>query len=144
MSTIISFTTRIWSDNLDFRNEGRIWVNDFFDFVEEKKSSYGTFLFHAINASPDRDIIFSEYLHVITFFSLLGKLDIIKFVFKLKCKDSTKYLMKNDWDCLLNIMLSNEKIQYPRHGALQAFDKHASTDVHGTKILFFEDFQRVS
>lgn len=129
---------------MDFRNKGAISINDFFDHVQETKSVYGTFLFRTVNVSPDKYISFSEYLHVITFFSLLGKLDILKMVFKVECKNNTTYLLLDDWICLLDTMLSNEKIQYPKKGALKAFHRHASTDVHGTKLLFFNDFQRVS
>ena len=83
-------------------------------------------------------------MHVVIYFSLLGKLDVLKMIFKLKCKDNTNHLLRNDWESLVDIMLSNESVQYSRKAAIAAFDIHASSDVHGTRILFFDDFRNVS
>lgn len=52
--------------------------------------------------------------------------------------------MREDWESLINTMLSNETVQYSKKGAIEAFDRRASSDVHGIKILFFHDFRKVS
>lgn len=135
---------RIWTQSLDFRSEEAVSIYDFFDHVQEKKSPYGIWLFNAVSVSPDRTINFSEYIHVVTYFSFLGKLDVMKIIFKFKCNGDTTHLLKEDWISLIDDMLSNESVQYSKKGAIIAFDKHASSDVHGKKLLFFDDFRRVS
>ncbi len=102
------------------------------------------FLFQIINVSPDRYIDFSEYLHFVISFCLSGKLDVMKIVFKFGCKDSSTYILREGWSRLLDTMLSNENIPYPKRGALHAFDQLASRDVHGSRLLYFNDFQKVS
>lgn len=135
---------RVWQECLDFRNEGAISVDDFFDHLQEKKSNYGLWLFSNVDVSPHDKISFSGYMHVIIYFSLLGKLDVLKMIFKLGCKWSTAYLERDDWESLVDIMLANENVQYSRKNVITAFDNCASSDIHGNKILFFEDLRRVS
>ncbi len=135
---------RIWKDSLDFREEDEISIYDFFDHIQEKKSDYGLWLFHSVSVSTDKRINFSEYMHVVIYFSLLGKLDILKTVFKLQCRHSMTCLERNDWESLVEIMLANEEVQYSRKAAISVFDKYASSDLHGIKILKFDDFRKVT
>ena len=135
---------RIWKTCLDFRNEEAISIHDFFDHVQEKASEYGKYLFININVSPEEPIRFSEYIRMIIYVSLLGKNEIFKLVFRMKCKIGATYLEKDGWASLVMAMLTSEDIQYPSKRAVEAFGTFASSDLHGTKLLFFNDFRDVS
>jgi hypothetical protein len=83
-------------------------------------------------------------MHVVVFLSFLGAMDILRFVFKINCKYNTNYLEKNDWINTVESMLTNETVQYSKAGAISSFDKYASSDPRGKRMLFFSDFHQVS
>lgn len=133
----------MWENYLDYLADETTSINDIFDLVEEKKSEYGLWLFESINVSTRKKIYFPEYCHVVCSICMLERLDILQLI---RERGSTNkiFLTVDDWHNIVNIMLSNEKIQYAKNFVISSFYTLSSKDLAGNPVLFLEDYMKVS
>lgn len=110
-------------NELDFRGDGSVGTMGFVDYIKEPRRVYDDLLFEAVNISCDQFMTFSEYCHIVTFFSMLGKRDIMKLIFSSSCKD---FLKRDDWISIIDKMLSKERIQYSKRIAILAYNNNQS------------------
>ena len=123
---------------MDFKREEHITIMDFFDHVQESRSEYAPWLFPNLDVDQ---IPFPGYITAISRAALLNKADILQLVFDSVTRDS---MCKDDWERLLEILLSNEPIQYPKRMAIAAFHQFNSKDVHKNDVLYFADFKKIT
>ena len=78
--------------------------------------------------------------HIVTFFCMMGKHEILKLIFTSSCRD---YIDEGQWKILVEAMLSEEKVKYSTARAIQEYRNYATTDLSGLPALFFEGFVKV-
>ena len=100
-----------------------------------------SWLFEAVDTERADRLTFSEYCHVVTYYCMLGKNELIKFIFASYKHDS---LSKQQWIGLIDIMLSKEKLQYSKKSALMAFDNYSTRDSYGQPILLVQEFMKIA
>ncbi len=115
---------------------------DFFDHVRQRRSEYGHWLFDAAKVDAE-SMTFSEYMLMISNASTLSKNDSLRLIFN-HASHHSQALSRSDWSTFIETMLSVEQIRHPKHTALDAFDRFKSTNVHGERVLYFEDFAMIN
>jgi len=113
-------------------------MKDLFYHIQEPKSKYASWLFPNLDVDH---ILFPGYIRAITHAALLNKADILQLIFYSVTRDS---LCKDDWDRLVELLLSAEPVPYPKRAAIEAFSQFTSIDVHRNGVLFFEDFMKIT
>lgn len=127
---------------MDFKQEGYLTDIDLFDHIHHQKSKFGLWLFNAVAVDAER-MTFAQYVSVIASAAIMKKNEMLRLIFDSSGTDSLS-LTKGDWNSLVEIMLSAEKVHHPRRKAIGAFDKFTSPNVHGERVLHFEDFVKIT
>jgi hypothetical protein len=149
--------------------EGRIYIDYVFDFIQEPSSVYGQWLFMAIGGKlrveEDRDhdvcrgsamanatCCFSEFCHVVCFTCMMGKLEQTRFLFSSVAemrqigKKEAKVMTEDQWAELIGVMVEYETRRHPTQPAVREYRQYAYLNPsHADElVLFYDDFVQVS
>ena len=132
--------TRIWTDSIDFKNEECVSSVDFFEYIQEPKSDYGLWLFKRIDVDPNR-MTFTDYLSLVTQAALLGRNDLLAVIFQSSERDA---LRLEDWTKIVETMLFEEIIPFPRNVIISAFARFSKLDSQNNHVLTWKEFIKLT
>jgi len=91
-------------------------------------------------------IVFSEYVNIITTFCMFGKSELLRFIFGMHDEERRSYLDRDQWEGLIIIMMKHEEVPHNKKHWNKEYDEFATTigkKGSGEPEMFFEDFQKM-
>ena len=82
-------------------------VNDVLKFWNFPKCQVTDWVFAAIHPKQKERLVFSEYVHIVCYFAMFGKKQLIRFVFGQMDVEQKFYLKKREFNDLLEILAEN-------------------------------------
>jgi len=145
-----------------YGQDGNVYIEYLFHYIEEPMSTYGKWLFSAVNESPAPDVDFGEtyhsapssiptqictcsfsaFVHTVCFIGMMGKKEQDHLLFSAVAesrsidnnqKELVKVLTEARWEALILSMTEHEPIKYPIPMTVHKFWQHSHTNPSNTR-----------
>ncbi|EQC39630.1 hypothetical protein SDRG_03061 [Saprolegnia diclina VS20] len=126
-------------DHIDVDRAGTIDYDEFFDFIEDRRTKFSDNLFRQIDPKYDGTLDFEHFVHILTSYCMRSREEILQFAFDTFDDDASGSLDELEFTELAKMMHDGKPV------FASNFNKAlAEFDTHGDGTITFAAFQQIS